>query len=158
MSITVKALEEELLGVVQTLPTFKDKAYSVFDLDDLEDRTEGQTSNLPLVGVSFVGASPDGHQVVPKSSGAQGALFGTWTFVVIVVVQYRVAGKTDTKHDGTALLDELRSAVNGFKQVNTRAWRWKGERPEPEASGDGLIFYSQFWETSAPALGANINS
>jgi len=154
---TVEALEGELLKVVQTLAVFKDKAYSVFNVDDLERFTEGQTASLPIVGIGFNGSRPVRNQIDPHGKGDRGVSFVDVSFMLIIAMQYAAKGQLDTKHVATALLDATRTKLIGYKGVNTRPWRFMGEQPEPAASGEGLIFYSQTWVTSLPYAGSQTN-
>lgn len=158
MTVEVKVLEAELLEVIQQLDAFKDKGFSVYDLEDLERLAEGRGGELPIVGVAYNGAVPMGNQAESKATAAHSVQFAGFQFIVILAVGYGNSGQEDTKQHATDLLDQMRKKLVGYKSKNMRAWRWMGERPEPDASGDGIIFYSQLWETSAPVVGAATNS
>lgn len=158
MTVEIKALEAELIEQITKLDAFKNKGFSVFNLEDLERLTESRGSSLPIVGVAYNGAVPVGNQADAKSHGAHAVQFAGFQFIVILAVQYAEAGQEDTKQAATDLLDQMRRQLVGYKSKNARGWRWMGERPEPEGSGDGIIFYSQLWETSAPFSGTASNS
>lgn len=165
MSIaTLTDLESELLTVIRTLPQFAKKAFSAYSLADLEAKAEWQAADMPIVGVSYNGAVPTGNQAVPVSRSTHAAIFGSFQFIVILAVQYGAQGQDTsqgqdgTKQDAMVLLNEMRQKLVGYKKVNMRPWRWLGERPEPEASGDGIIFYSQLWETDVSTVGTSVTT
>lgn len=150
---TIAELEKELIGLISGLKEFKNKTYSIYSLEDLERLTEGQSANLPLVGVGYTGAEPTGNEADPKVAKAGAAVLVNLQFMVMLAVSYQGAGQKDSKPDATDLLGEIRNKVLGYKNVNARAWRFIGERPELEASGDGVIFYSQVWQTAVVVVG-----
>jgi len=145
----ISELETELLTAVRTVPAFSANGFSVFSVDDLGATASAQT--LPCVGVSYDGAEPL-SEATPKTSVHAAALI-TVQFVIVVAVQYRYTGQDDTKQQAFDLLDQVRSVVLGLKGSNTRPWRFVGERPETEVSGDGVVFYSQVWQTTLPIVG-----
>lgn len=151
---TIAQLEAELIAAVRGVPAFSESGFSIFDIRDFSDKAAAQT--LPAVGVAYDGAEPAGNEVTPTTK-AQGATFLTVQFVIVVAVQYRYTAQDDTKQQGFALLDQVRAVVLGFKGVNSRPWKFVGERPEADASGDGVVFYSQVWQTTLPIVG-NFNS
>lgn len=156
---TIKELEDELMGLIQSVPSFGRYVYSIFDVEDLLQQSELAT--FPTAGVSYDGAVPvarvSGNEAVPVAVGAGGAANITLQFTVILAVQYHYGGQSDTKPQATDLLGEVRTKVIGFRGVNTKPWVFFAERPEPRASGDGLVFYSQVWHTSVPVVG-NVNN
>lgn len=156
---TIDALQKELVGLVAEVPAFALSGFYIFDIDDLEDKARLQS--FPAAGVTYDGASvvddTKGNAAVPVSQGASGVSLITLHFTVIIVIQYAFAGQDDTKVQATNLLDDVRSRVLGYRGVNTRPWRFVGERPEPAASGEGLAFYSQTWQTTVPCVG-NFNN
>lgn len=153
---TIAQLEAELIEAVKTVPAFSDSGFSVFDLGDFEDQSSaGQT--LPCVGVSYAGSEPTGGNEVTPTTKAHSVVLRNVQFVVVVAAQYRYTAQDDTKQEVFALLDQVRAVLLGLKGVNSRPWRFIVERPEPEASGDGVIFYSQVWQTTLPIVG-NFNS
>jgi len=157
--VTIDALRAELIGLLQEVPAFANSGFSVFDIDDLKEKTDLQT--LPIAGVVYDGALPKeaGKNVatgVAVGSGSASVI--TFQFTIIIAVQYHYAGQDDTKPQATLLLTDLRGRILGFKGVNPRPWRYLMERPEPEASGDGLVFYSQVWQTDIAVVGNFNNS
>jgi hypothetical protein len=151
------------MGMVKEVPAFVDKAFSIFSLEDMERLSTEQPGNLPIVGVGYDGAAPKGNQIDPKgntveSNGERGAAFVDIQFLVVVAIQYTNMGQSDNKQSAMALLHQVRLKLIGYKKVNTRAWRFMGEKPEPSVSVDGLVFYSQVWQTSVPFLGNYSNS
>ena len=151
MVATVVQLEAELIGLVKSVPSFSGMGFSVFDMDDFESKSSGVT--LPVAGVVYDGLEPQGNQVTSAGPAIGGASLVVAQFVVVVAVQYSYTGSDDTKQQAFALLDEVRGAVMGFKGVNTRPWRFIGERPELDSSGDGVAFYSQVWQSTLPIVG-----
>lgn len=152
---TVRALEDELLTLVKGVSAFTDSGFSVFDFADFDSKRAGQV--LPVVGVAYDGAEPEGNEAIPAASKARAMSVLNMQFVIVVAAEYRYTGQDDTKQDVFDLLDQVRAVVLGYKGVNSRPWRFLGERPEAEESGDGVIFYSQVWQTSLPIVG-NFNS
>jgi hypothetical protein len=155
----ITELEAELIELVRQVPAFAASGFSVFDVDDLANRTELQA--LPIVGVIYDGALPKETARNVATGIAQGAgsvSIVTLQFTVVIAVQYHYAGQDDTKPQATMLLKDLRNTILGYRGVNTRPWRFVYERPEPEASGDGLVFYSQVWQTDVPVIGNTNNS
>lgn len=151
MVATVVGLESELIGLVKSVPSFGGMGFSVFSMDDFEGKSSGVT--LPVAGVVYDGMEPTGNQAISAGDRTGGAALVNAQFVVVVAVQYSYTGADDTKQQAFALLDEVRNAVMGFKGVNTRPWRFIGERPELDSSGDGVAFYSQVWQSTLPIVG-----
>lgn len=155
----IDVLRDELIGLLKLVPAFAASGFSVFDIDDLKEKTDLQ--NLPLAGVVYDGAlpkEPSKNVVNGLAVGAGSAAVVTLQYTVIIAVQYHYAGQDDTKPQATKLLTDLRGRIFGFRGVNTRPWRYLMERPEPEASGDGLVFYSQVWQTDITVVGNFNNS
>lgn len=152
---TLVELEAELIGLVKGVPAFNDIGFSIFDLTDMKDRTEHQ--GFPLVGVGYDGAEPvdanKGNAANPVAERAGGASLVTVQFTIVLAVQYHYAGQDDTKPQALNLLDDIRKAVMGYKGVNSRPWKFIGEKPEPASSESGLILYTQVWQTAIPVVG-----
>lgn len=149
---TIDELDAELLGLVKQVPAFNGNGFSVFDVHDLDD-IKGR-SGLPVVGVSYEGCE---NQIPKASNVAQSAQLATMVvmqFAVIIAIQYRSAGD-DGSSRATAhqLLDDMRRRIQGFKGVNARPWRFVGEQPMLEPSGDGVAYYAQVWQTALPSVG-----
>lgn len=153
---TIPELEAELLEAVRGVPAFAASGFSVFNVDDFGVKSAGQGTSLPAFGVAYDGAEPTGNEVNPTGRGAGSALLHV-QFVIVIAVQYGYTGSDDTKQQAFALLDQVRATVLGLKGVNSRPWRFVGERPEADASGDGVVFYSQVWQTTLPIVG-NFNN
>ena len=150
---TLVDLEKELIELATSVDEFKNKGYSIYSLDDLERMATNESSVLPIVGVGYDGAERAGNQVEKAAPGVRGAAFVTIQFVIVIAVSYASAGQDDNKQSAMLLLGALREKIIGHKSANTRGWNFIGERPEPSESGDGVIFYSQVWQTSVPLLG-----
>lgn len=149
--VEVTQLEEELISLVASVPAFNGAGFSVFDISDFDSKKTGQ--QLPLVGVAYDGIEPvQGNSVTPVAA-VHAASLVVVQFIVVIAVQYSYTGQDDTKQKAFALLDQVRAVVLGYKGVNSRPWRFAGERPEADASGDGVVFYSQAWQTTLPILG-----
>lgn len=151
---TLADLEAELISVLQGLPIFTESGFSVFNLADFDAKRSAQT--LPSVGVAYDGAEPIGKDGVPVTAISAASMLAV-QFVIVIAIQYSYTAQDDTKQQAFALLDQTRAALLGMKGVNTRPWRFIGERPEDDASGDGVVFYSQVWQTTLPILG-NFNN
>lgn len=156
MAITIHELEQELIATVQAVPAFAESGFSVFNIDDFGDKTSGQGQSLPSFGVAYEGMEPVGNEVTSTGRGGAAVMLNV-QFVIVIAVQYRYTGQDDTKPQAFNLLDQVRATVLGLKGVNSRPWRFIGERPEPDASGDGVAFYSQVWQTMLPNVG-NLNN
>lgn len=148
MNVTITQLLAELVSLVSKVPAFTHNNFSIFDLDDLIKTSEMQS--FPIVGVGYDGAEPT-DTLNPVSKSNVGAVLIDTQFIVVVGVDY-VYGSGDKKSQATDLLSQVRPMVAGYQKVNSRPWRFIGERPEPQASGNGIIFYSQIWRTLVPLL------
>lgn len=153
---SIVELQSELQGLVKGVPAFANSGFSVFDMADLEVRSSLQ--NFPLVGVGYDGSETidnnKGNAANPVASGSGGATLITVQFTIVIAVQYHYGGQDDTKPQALNLLDDVRKLVLGYKGVNSRPWRYIGERPDFSASGDGLVFYTQVWQTVVPVVGS----
>lgn len=160
MATSIDSLQKELEELIQEVSAFKDSGFSAFDISDVAAKTALQ--NFPLAGVMYDGAVPverqGGNVANNVAASAHSTSMVSLQFTVVMVIQYHYGGQDDTKPQATALLDDVRARVLGYKGVNTRPWRFIGEKPEPEASGDGLAFYSQVWQTTVPVTGNFNNS
>jgi hypothetical protein len=155
MPATISQLAQEIIGRMETLPAFINptvtKAFSIFNMDDLQ--SIAAFGGLPIVGVSYEGASPIEHNVVAQARGAQSSLLYTVRFSVVIAIEYAsAAAAPDPKPDATNLLDETRAVLLGYKGVNSRSWRLGGEGPVP-GNLEGVVFYGQMWETDIPVVG-----
>lgn len=145
--VYVEELAQELLTLGKSLPAFKSSGFYVFDEEDLQAKTS--MKEPPCLGVTYDGARPGGgNNVSPADAKAHGSMLVTLQFSFIIVVKYGFSGQSDTKKQATNLMDELRVTVAGYRGKNTRPWVFAGERPEPDPSEDGLVFYSQLWHTT----------
>ncbi len=157
---TLTDLQDELISLVKSVPAFADSGFSIFDFKDMEEKTLQQ--NFPLVGIGYDGAEAvdgsKGNAANPVSDRASGVTLITLQFTIVIAVQYHYAGQDDTKPQAFSLLDDVRRLVLGYKGVNTRPWRYVGERPEPSFSVSGLVFYTQVWQTAVPVVGSSNNS
>ena len=149
---TIEELCGELMGIVSSVAAFKDNSYSIFSIDDFENTVTDDRVPLPAAGVGYDGARPINKDGT-AADGSNSVSMGEIQFLVIVAIQYQHAGQDDTKPAATNLLDQIRQKVLGYRGVNSRPWRWISEGPEPNASGDGLAFYSQVWRTTVPVKG-----
>ena len=147
----IENLEAELIARVQSVPAFKESGFSIFDVLDFEAKSAGQT--LPTVGIAYDGMEPTGNDVNSAGSRSPSIALVSAQFIIVIAVQYRYTAQDDTKQQAYALLDQVRAAVMGYQGVNSRPWRFIGERPEANVSGDGVIFYSQVWQTALPVVG-----
>lgn len=149
---SIDDLEKELLQLVRSVPAFATNGFAVFDVEDLDDQRS--RAELPVVGVSYEGrvnSKPEGSNV---SAGAALASIDVAQFAVIIAIQYRFSGENgDTRTQAHQLLDNTRRVIQGYKGVNTRPWRFVGEQPLPEPSGDGVVYYAQVWQTNLPSVG-----
>lgn len=152
---TIELLDAELMARCKLVPAFRDHGYSVFNADDMDEKRGREV--LPVFGVAYDGAEPAPSDPNPKpnvaalSSRAQ-LVQMTWT--VIIAIEYRSNGQIgESRKAAHDLLDGLRKAVSGFKGVNSRPWKWAGEGPLREVSGDGVVYYGQVWQTVVVTVG-----
>ena len=159
-SASLLDLQNELIALVKSVPAFKNNGFSIFDIKDLEDQSAQQT--FPIVGVGYDGAEASdnakGNAANPVADKSGGVTFIIVQFTIVLAVQYHYAGQDDTKPQAMGLLDDVRRLVLGYKGVNTRPWKYVGERPEPSLSVPGLVFYTQVWQTAVPVVGSSNNS
>lgn len=150
----ITELQTELEELVKSVPAFAASGFSSFDIEDTTVQTSHQ--KFPFAGVMYNGAIPVERQTaggVPVESAAHAVSMIVVQFTVVIAIQYHYGGQDDTKPQAMALLSDIRNRVNGYRMVNTRPWRFFGEKPEPEASGDGIAFYSQVWQTVVSSVG-----
>lgn len=151
---TIDTLDAELVGLVQSVPAFGSRGYSIFNVEDFESK-RGR-DELPVVGVAYDGCElapqdPNKPNVAP---GSHKVAMVVMQFSVIVAIQYRFNGESgESRVTAHELLGDLRKAILGFKGVNTRPWMFVGEQPLPEPSGDGVVYYAQVWQTTVPSAG-----
>ena len=148
---TVAQLSTELLGLVEGTETFKKRGFTIFDLDDFEELTKIGAS-FPLAGVRFEGSQVQENVTSTPSGGSVRKNTLDIAFSVVIAMQYRAVGSEDTKVYAMDLLDETRSAVMGFRGVNSRPWTLISEVPI-DSDIEGIIFYGQLWKTIIPILG-----
>lgn len=162
LKFKIEQLHTELETLVQAVPAFSGKAFSIFSVDNLQQ----QAGNIgwPLAGVMYEGCAPveaSQHgtaQAVPRGRGDSGMVMLDVQYTIVIGVQYGFSGTmggadSDTKQFAFSLLNDVRDAVLGFKGVNSRPWRFVGEKPELEASTDTEVYYSQVWRTTVPQSG-----
>lgn len=157
----ISELQVELETLIKEVPAFTHSGFSSFDIDDVAVQTTLQ--NFPFAGVMYNGAIPidrqnSGNSASPVAEASHAATLLIMQFTVVIAIQYHYGGQDDTKPQAMALLTDIRNRVNGYKGVNTRPWRFFGEKPEPDASGDGIAFYSQVWQTVVSSVGTFNNS
>lgn len=157
---TIVDLQTELQELVKQVPAFADSGFSIFDLRDMSEKATLQ--GFPLVGVGYDGAEPvdnaKGNAANPVAAGAGGVYIVTIQFTIVIAIQYHYGGQDDTKPQALNLLDDVRKLVLGYKGVNARPWKYIGERPDLSASGEGVVFYTQVWQTAIPVVGSLNNS
>lgn len=150
MSATVQQLIDELMVQIQTLPTFVDKSFSIYNVEELQELT---TEGYPMVGVAYEGCAPKENKVDPRARGQHAAALLTVSFTVILAVEYRSTLHTDdTKQDALNLMDSIRQTLLGYTGVNSRPWTLEGEFPL-EGGLEGVIFYGQLWQTDIAVTG-----
>lgn len=149
---TIDQLDAELLELVRQVPAFTRNGFSVFDVDDLDVKRGRE--ELPVAGVAYEGCENQNVQATNPPDKAHLATMVVMQFSVIVAIQYQFTGGQDaTRAQAHQLLDDMRRRIQGFKGVNARPWRFVGEQPLPEPSGDGVVYYAQVWQTTLPSLG-----
>jgi hypothetical protein len=139
----------ELETQVRTRKEFENRAFQIYNADDLSEKMS--TQGTPAVAIGYEMASPvdvaQGTQ--PATQVKKSFLYVTITFSILVGVEYSAQAETDTKPIATDLLDAVRKCLIGFKGVNGKPWRFAAERPM--GSDDrGVIWYGQLWETDVP--------
>lgn len=147
-NVRIEDLAQELVTRCKALPEFKDRGFSIFNVDDMVEVSKFQ--GFPIVGVAYEGAqvkdSAVSHTGRPAKRCSPESAFVTMTFSVTLGIEYHAAGNDDTKATATDLLDAIRSSVLGYFNINTRPWVLVGESPL-DGDIEGVIFYSQIWET-----------
>lgn len=165
----VREFLEELVGIVGDLRAFRDHAWSIYNLEDLE--SQSAFTGFPVVGVAFEGIIPV-DQSASTSTNFKSATAQTracqiqavgilqYRFSITVGIEYNPTGNRrgsdDTKAIATDLLDDVREAVLGFKGVNSRPWLLEGEGPTG-SEVEGVIWYGQVWTTTVPVLSQHRN-
>ena len=151
---TILQLQQELQARIQSTATFTDSGFEVFNLDDLGTWKEAG-AQLPIAGVAYEGCeilSPeiDTHR---NSRGSRSTNTQRVSFSVIIGIDYAGAGGPDTKDTALSLLQEVREALHGYRNVNSRPWTFVYERPIDGDTTDGVIYYGQLWMTDIHLIG-----
>lgn len=160
----IRQLIRELYDLVAAVPEFSERAWSIYDLEDLSEKS--QFAGFPVVGIAYEGTAPADQSASSagnfKSAAAQAnqrqcqaAALLEQKFSIIVGIEYNPTGNDDGTDDNKAvatdLLDEIRAAIIGYKGVNTRPWLLEGEAPTGSEI-EGVIWYGQIWKTTVPVL------
>ena len=160
----VREFLDELIGIVEDMRQFRDHAWTIYNLEDLESKSE--FTGFPVVGVAFEGIVPIDQatststnyrsaQAQARACDVQGVGMLQYRFSITVGIEYNPTGNRrgsdDTKAIATDLLDEVREAVLGYKGVNSRPWLLEGEGPTG-SEVEGVIWYGQVWTTTVPVL------
>jgi hypothetical protein len=154
-SPTIAVLLAELVDRVKTRKEFSDRAFSVYNGDDLSMKMSSQTT--PAAGVFYERCSPiepPNTKTMQASNVKTSFLYYTLTFSILIGVEYSPDGDTDVKPIATDLLDAVRKCLIGFKGVNGKPWRFTGEQPVG-SDVRGVIWYGQTWETDVPQVSIN---
>jgi hypothetical protein len=151
-SPTIAQLLSELVARVKTRKEFGDRAFEVYNMDDLSMRMGIQTT--PAVGVVYERCQPfdpPDQRTQVASNLKTSFLYYTLTYSILIGVEYSPDQDNDTKVIATDLLDAVRKCLIGFKGINGKPWRFAGE--QPVGSDDrGVIWYGQLWETDVPQV------
>ena len=156
MAATTAQLLQELLETAQSVETFGDRSFKIFNMEEIKQRAEFQ--GYPVVVVGYEGAIPapgnQGLGAQGRASGACDAVIVNKRFTIMVGVEYNYQGELDddNKDVATDLLDEVRGKLLGFQGVNSKPWRFVAEGPSNDYL-DGVIFYAQTWETQSTLTG-----
>lgn len=155
MSATIEELKNELMELMRDTPHFREATFSAFSLEDVEQKAVSNMIEFPFAGILYDGCEPISPDVPGTARDrSNSAKLVEMQFLIVIGIQYQYAGQDDTTPQATNLLDQTRPKVMGYMGVNTRPWRFIGERPEPGASVDGVAFYSQVWRTVVPQVGS----
>lgn len=145
---TIVALQNELLDKVQELSAFKDRGFTIYNLDEIGDiASEG--TGFPLVATAYLGTIPRDNSAIGTSgakSSAGDVIMVHKQFAILVAVEYNWSDSEDTKPVATDLLDAIRGKLLGFHGVNSRPWQLVDEGPA-ESGISGAILYMQTWAT-----------
>jgi hypothetical protein len=151
-SPTIAALLAELVQRVKTRKEFEDRAFEIYNTDDLSIQMAVQ--GTPAVGVGYErcdAIEPPAAKTQVASNVKTAFLYYTLTFSILVGVEYEPGQTEDTKHLATDLLDAVRKCLIGFKGINGKPWRFAGEQPVG-SDVRGVIWYGQLWETDVPQV------
>jgi hypothetical protein len=150
-AMMVTELEAELKAYIQASTTdLENSVFSIFDIEDASRITDNQRS-LPAAFVAFDGVSPSSNSrpgVTSENPISNSVISVDAQFVVVFAVTADYNERGVSNKAGYEYLDKARKAIYGRVGVSRRPWRFLGERPEPEASGDGILYYSQVWQTT----------
>lgn len=151
-SPTIAALLAELVARVKTRKEFDNRAFQIYNIDDLSIQMATQTT--PAVGVGYERCDtiePPVTRTQQASNVKTAFLYYTLTFSILIGVEYTPGADTDTKVIATDLLDAVRKCLIGFKGINGKPWRFAGEQPVG-SDVRGVIWYGQLWETDVPQV------
>lgn len=132
--------------------------YGVFSLDDLENKQESDLSRRIGVGIAYNGttdlAIDFNSNKSPSPSGGQAVKMLSYSFLLILAVP--TGPECTERYNATQLLTVLRRRVHGSKVSGdpvSRAWNFAAEKPEPGASTETMLYYTQTWKISLPLAG-----
>jgi len=151
-SPTIAQLLDELVVRVKTRKEFGNRAFEIYNIEDLGHQMALQTTPAVAIGYERCDTldSPSQRTQVPSNVKTT-FLYYTLTFSILIGVEYNPTGTTDTKVIATDLLDAVRKCLIGFKGVNGKPWRFAGEQPVG-SDVRGVIWYGQLWETDVPQV------
>lgn len=133
--------------------------FGVFSLDDLETKTENELQRRIAVGVAYSSAAPPEIDSNPKGSAAPGqgmaARMVAYEFLVVLAVP--TGPDCMERYNGTKLLSVLRRKIHGASiavDAASRRWNFQREKPNPEASTETMLYYTQVWQVALPLVGS----
>lgn len=133
--------------------------HGVFSLDDLERKTEEELCQRVAVGVGYWGAKPHAGESAQRGSqntapGGNAVKMVDFVFMVILAVPH--GENCLERYSATRLLTVLRRGINGSTvsgDATNRTWTFVSETPNITESTDSMLYYTQVWRVTLPAVG-----
>lgn len=129
--------------------------HGVFSLDDLETTEESDLCGKLAVGVGYAGAEPYEAQKTQLNTSPGGNAVKVVDFVFHVILAVPHGKGCVERYSATRLLTTLRRGILGTScsgDVTSRTWAFVREFPNISESTDTMLYYSQVWRISIPAI------
>lgn len=131
--------------------------FGVFDVDELEQKSERDLQGRIGVGVGYVGCEPIGTS---RSTG-QNNVSSVTAHNFTIFFAAPISPTVNQRKLATRMLTVLRRAILGSAVASVegvretqRRWELVRERPEITASTETMLYYTQVWRVDLPTNSA----
>lgn len=150
---TIALLKQDLMNRISDLDCIATRGRDLFSIDDFGEQHE--LAAMPTFGMTYEGAGMVENQAEGKAMGAHSAALISLFFATIVVVEYTGGNDENSVSQATGVLDEIRTAVHGYRGIGSRVWMFNGESPYKQVDG-GKVYYIQNWKMDIPLVGTSV--